>query len=252
MLFFCFTLITSLCIGQTAQQEQIIQEIKRQFEQGNIYEAEMQALKALNSDIEFSSENLCTVHNYLAFCYVALGDKANAIKEFLKSLEINPNQRFNPQLISPKIIEVFNLASEEYQRQQKIKPIDSKQTLEKAQIKASKRSLIFPGLGQLYKGNKTKGYLFIGGESLSLLSITVFQWQYQKTHEAYLKATLPNDIEKKYKDYDLYYKLRNLSIGMSAAIYVVSYFDAIYSKPYAQKKLSVQFIPLNLTIVLNL
>lgn len=248
IIFINFIIVSSLCYAQKSQQDRIVQEIKSEYESGNIYETEILALKALHSQEKYTSNNLFEIHKYLAFCYVALGKRESAVNEFLELLEIDSDYRFNPKLISPKIIEVFNIALEKYEKS-RFEPHISAEAI---QIKASMRSLIFPGLGQIHKGEKRKGYILIGAEALSMSALVFFHWQYEVSHDAYLDAVVPDDIENKYERYNLYYKLRNFTAITAAAIYLYSYYDCVYTPSTNEyKSISLRLTPTMLSVRFN-
>lgn len=50
------------------------------------------------------------VSNYVAFAYVALGDKAAAVGAFRRSLELQPGMELSPITTSPKILDAFREA----------------------------------------------------------------------------------------------------------------------------------------------
>jgi len=242
---FIFSLIVPICAGQNAAVSETIHQIEYEFVNGNVYEAEILALKALHSDVSYSPSELFEIHKYLAFCYVAYGQRDKAVKEFLEVLTINPEYRFDKQIYSPKIIEVFENAVQEYNLQKSLEPQVKNLSSYEIQIRAGKKSLIYPGLGQLYKGEINKGYFLAGAETVSLCALTFSQWQLKSSHDEYLNAVNPDDIEKKYDRYDIFYKARNISAAAVAVIYVYGFFDSVYHPVDEENisKLSMYFTP---------
>ena len=53
---------------------------------------------------------------------------------------------------------------------------------------ALKKSLIFPGAGQLYNGQKIKGYTLIAAELFSLYSFNENRKKYKNYNESYVKS----------------------------------------------------------------
>ena len=252
LLFIILLLVSSLSLAQSGEPEEVVQNIKSQYELGNIYEAEVLALKALNSNIAFTPAQRSEIHKYLAFCYVAMGERENAVQEFINLLKLTPDHRFNPKLISPKVIEVFNIALERYQELLKQVVVNPEPNFHFKRIEASKRSLLFPGLGQLYKGEEQKGYILMGGEVTVLVSLVLFQWQYDKAHEAYLNASIQSDIQDKYDTYNLYYKLRNFSAVSAVLIYLYSYYDCVYIPSTGEERsVSVHFSPAQFSVTIS-
>lgn len=205
-----FILIFSFCTCSSsllAQDTNIVNQIQREYEEGDIVNAEYLALRALKNPAQLSSEDILEVHKYLALCYIAHNERQEAVNEFVEVLKINPNFRFKRQLTSPKIMSIFEEAIREFRVYQ-----ESRRKLPKDQesliwIESAKRSLFFPGLGQLHKGQKTKGYALIGAEIASLSALAVFQFSYNEARDDYLSENDPALIDSKYNDYDMYYKL---------------------------------------------
>ena len=224
--------IIILCAGalysQGPAQEQMVDEIALQFSSGNIYEAEIQALKALHSDIQFSDESLFEIHKYLAFCYVAYGQRDKAVKEFLEMLMLKPDHRFDPQIVSPKIIQVFETALTEFEKNKASIPDISAISASDIQLRAGIKSLAFPGLGQIYKGEKRKGYILIACEAAAITGVAVSQIMLNESHDEYLKAANPQVIRDRYKNYNYWYKARNFTAASAVIIYLYGFFDSIY------------------------
>lgn len=251
ILFILLTLVLEAG-AQSSEQTSIVQQIKQEYEAGDVASAEFLALKALKKKEGFSPEELLDIHKYLAFCYIALGERESAVEEFMEVLEINPKYRFPRQLTSPKIMGIFEEALQNFKQLQELKKEPPPEATSHFKIEASKKSLIFPGRGQLYKGQTQKGYLFIGAEALSITALAVFQWQYQKAHDDYRNAVSPDDIKDKYKIYNNFYKLRNFSAAAAAAIYIYSYIDCLYTNPVSEDKLlTLKIEPQRLTVTID-
>ena len=246
-----FSLIVPICAGQNTTQSETIDRISREFANGNVYEAEILALKALHADVSYSPQELFEIHKYLAFCYVAYGQRDKAVNEFLEVLRIYPNHRFDKQIYSPKIIEVFEFAQQEYDRLQKTEPPIENMSTYEIQIRAGKKSLLFPGLGQLYKGDTQKGYILIGAESLTICALIFTQLQYDSAHDDYLNETSASEIDSKYDRYDFYYKARNISAAAAAAIYLYGFLDSVYHPVGDDPAFSVNVSPVRVGFTLN-
>ncbi len=253
--FYCIIIVHIWAIftfGQSSIGEAKIKEIISNFNKGNIYQAEILALKALHSDTEYSDEQLFKIHLYLAFCYVAYGDKNKAIMEFLEALQINPEFRLDPQIYSPKIITVYEEAIKEYKN--KIEHQDSIKVNNYADhhIKAIKRSLLFPGLGQLYQGERQKGYILAAAEGVSIIGVIYSQWMMELRHDDYLNAIEHKDIEDKYRIYNGYYKARNVFCVLTVGIYLYNLFDCIYFPANGKNDtVSMYFSPTRFTLSLS-
>jgi len=231
-LFFNFFLLGFLCVnvwGQDSTGKRMIEKIAQEFAAGNIYEAEILALKALHSESDLSKPELFEVHKYLGFCYVAYGQRDKAIKEFIILLEINKEFRFDDKIYSPKIVEVFEEALAEFIKRSEAEKKLNDSNPQAIQIKAGLKSLVFPGRGQLFKGDKIKGYVLIGGESAILTWLIYSQLKLDQTHQEYLDETNTAIIENKYRTYNNWYKIRNITAVSAATVYLYGFFDSVYS-----------------------
>lgn len=237
-----FSALHTIASAQISAQDSVILRIKAEFDKGNFNEAKNIALEALHSKEAYSEDDLFQIHQYLAFVYVARGELENAIKDFKEALKIKPDHRYDPRKVSPKIVDVFQQALEEYQTAQEYQKKEHKFSYIK--LEAGAKSLIFPGLGQLHKGQKTKGYILMGAESVSIAALALSQWQFMKAHDEYKQARMPGDIENKYREYNAYYKIRNLSAVAVGVIYVYSFLDCLYTAPSIESdSFTIQITP---------
>jgi tetratricopeptide (TPR) repeat protein len=62
------------------------------------------------------------VHNYLAYAYVALGEKSLAVAAFKRALTLQPDMELSTITNSPKILAVFNEAKQALVKQKKASP----------------------------------------------------------------------------------------------------------------------------------
>lgn len=80
---------------------------------------------------------------------------------------------------------------------------------------------IVPGLGQIYKGQKTKGYVIMGGEVALIASGIYFECE---RHRRAKKGELWHNKTANFRD------LRNVAFGAAAALYIYNLIDAAVSK----------------------
>ena len=244
-----FCLLSIFCIiiflvsrSYCTESDTTVTEIQKKYESGDVSGAEYLALKALNRRNNYQTGELAEIHKYLALCYIARGERLSAVDEFVKMLELNPQFRFRRQVTSPKIMTIFEEAMREFQN-----ILDS--NLEKPTAEtdtkwrsAAVRSIIFPGLGQFYKGDKVKGYIFSGSGIVSVSGLVYSQIKYSDAHDDYLRAVEVDDINEKYDKFNSYYKIRNATAVISAAVYLYNIYDCVNSSPSKSgKKLSIDF-----------
>lgn len=87
---------------------------------------------------------------------------------------------------------------------------------------------IIPGMGQLYKGQKAKGWIILGGECFFVASAIAFECKRSYCHRQIGKHPEVADSwrskTKGWRDF------RNISIGCAAALYLYNLIDAGVSK----------------------
>jgi hypothetical protein len=221
-------LICLLIVSGTTRlfADDTVSAIRNAYEEGNFTHAEYLALKALQNPKQLSPEDVLEVHKLLAFCYVALDDRPSAIHEFLEVLDRNPRMTLDPLYVSPKIIEVFNAAKVQFQSRPR--PKETFNPADRIRLEASMRSLLLPGLGQLHKGQSTRGYAFMAAQGITLGAWIGLVIITDNRKDDYHSQTDPAEIDASYQDYKTAFRLRNGAGIAAIAVYVGAFLDALY------------------------
>lgn len=95
---------------------------------------------------------------------------------------------------------------------------------------------IVPGMGQLYKGQKAKGYAIIGGEVVFIGTAIVSQI-YKHRYDKRVDRQEPNVDSWRSKSRS-WRQMRNLGIGLACGLYVYNLIDAAVSKSPRRLKVS--------------
>lgn len=206
--------------------DDVVTPIRESYEEGDFNRAEYLALKALQNPKSLRPEDIIEIHKLLAFCYVAMEDTQAAINEFLDVLERNPRLSLEPLYVSPKIIGVFNAAKAQFQARPKIR--EAPNTQDRVRLRASMTSLLLPGLGQVHKGQPTRGYVFMSAQGISLGAWISLIFITNHRRDAYRAQTIPSQIEDSYRSYQTALHWRNAMGIAAASVYVVSFLDALY------------------------
>jgi len=206
-----------------------VDEVVSLYFQGRLTEAELLALRTLQSGDSLPPVDREILHKTLGFTYVAMGENEKAREQFISWLEIDPRAALDSLYVSPKIIDVFRLAQEALaQRRQSANPDFSHLT---SQMSALKRSLIFPGLGQIYRDQQGKGIALFASEVLLLGGLAYFHVQSEAARNDYMAERSPAKTSEAYDRYNTYYRARNLTAALAAGVYLYSLVDAIYFPP---------------------
>lgn len=87
---------------------------------------------------------------------------------------------------------------------------------------------LIPGMGQIYKGQKAKGYAILGTEAVLVTSTIAFQI---KKHYCGRKAKEYPEVRDSWKSKERGWRqMRNLCIGLAGGLYVYNLIDAAVSK----------------------
>ena len=230
ILIFCYLVCLSTVAEAQETETELVDRAIVLFSSSNFDEAELVALRALVNQDRLAPVDKERLHRILGFIYVVQEKNQKAIQQFINWLELDPLVELDPVYISPKIIAVFEDAKRQYELQQKLKtPVDY--TSLNQQVNAFKRSLFFPGIGQLYQGKQVKGYSLFAAEILLLGTFAYCQVNYIRTRDDYLAETDVTHMQSLYDEYNLFYRGRYASLFLAAGVYVYSLFDVLYFPP---------------------
>jgi tetratricopeptide (TPR) repeat protein len=183
----------------------------------------------LNVNTNIPDSTLIKLYSYQAFSNVAIDNKDAALTAFRYLLILNPKLELDPRFVSPKIIGVFEESKRIRGDSIQLVPspfINVSKLKSSATKNRARRSLLYPGLGQLYQNKKTKGYLFLGLETASIIGLVTSHLLTNSAHNKYLDARLPNDIEEKYDNYKFWYQTRIGFTVTTISVWIFNYIDA--------------------------
>lgn len=215
------------CLKAQESSSDVVHQAVALYFEGKFREAEFTALRALQYYENLAPVDRAELHRILGFTYVAQGENEKAIKQFIAWLEIDPLANLNPLYVSRKIRQVFESAKEEYnQLKTEKKPPDYEKI--SLQIKAIKRSVIFPGLGQIYSGQQVKGYSLLTSEVVLIGAFIYCQVNYDHSRDRYLSETDPSRMQKLYNETNIFNKGRYASGILALGVYLFNLYDALY------------------------
>ncbi|MFQ5825350.1 MAG: tetratricopeptide repeat protein [bacterium] len=210
---------------------ELLEEMRNAYHQLDFTEAEIKAKSALNNYQRFSAEQLTEIHKILALIYYSQNQIDEARQHFKAALSLTPDLNLDPLFVSPKIIDFYNQIKEE--RRLTVKNNSNA----KAEVRyvlvqdprpaAALRSMILPGWGQLYKGEKTKGRLLMALWGVGITGSVISHLAREQAKDKYLSETNPAKIESRYNTFNNFHKLRNNLVIFSAGVWVYSYIDSI-------------------------
>lgn len=244
--YILFLLLLTVTISNSAQQtKNPFDRLLKLFETFQYHRVITLADSLLNYEYNFTNEQIIEIYRVKGISEYSLLEEANTKKSFLAILNLNHNFELDPEITSPKIISFFNNVKSEYlidltkQKEKQIenqKPQDTLYTTKIVQSftakenlrKAMMRSLVMPGWGQIFAGEKTKGYILTSLGTISLGSMLYFIFNANQKQDAYLSEKDSYLIAERYNDYNNAYRLRNASIISFTVIWLYSQIDLLF------------------------
>ena len=188
----------------------------RDLYENGAYSRSIAALKtALSSS---TNETLVQAYVLLAFNYVAVGDKAQAIEYFKSALTKNPD-----------------LQLDAYEPTEEMTAVYEKAVKEKAYESAG-CSCFIPGIGQILKGEENKGRAIIAASFVTLAG-TLISWSIADSRHSEYLSLGPDEIDlmdETYNDYNRWRKITFMSGAAFTAVYIYSIVDAMLSRKHLE------------------
>ncbi len=223
----CTALLILLLKGSSRGQapvDSILHCVDSLYASGAYSQAELEARRLLEN--ELLSDSLRNVADqWVAFALVAQRQPILAREHFTRILRRRPQYEPDPTITSPKILAVFNDARVAFQaaRAQTGDPRSGPPILPPRGI--TFRTVVFPGWEQIYHRRTTAGALFLGAGIVSLGAGVALEFARKSAREDYLTATVPEDIESKYRTYNRTAKGEGWAFAAFAAVYLLSEVD---------------------------
>lgn len=249
LLLICF--LGSIGFGQEMPEdslERMLEAAKAYYNNGEYENAIIELEKAMQYLKQLNQTDQVEAYKYLAFSYVAFGNKEKAKEHFKLALTLDPDLELDPAIVSPKIIQVFEEAKSEMVKTPPVKPPDVKPVkppttgARVSTFGATWRSCCFPGWGQIYKGQSGKGkkIMILGVTTGSLLLGSALMREAK--HNDYLDADPhdPDAIEEAYDSYALWHNITGVNLALFLGVYIYNVYDVVTSKPVVGNSLLQQ------------
>ncbi len=216
----------------------LLEEIKKAYNELNYTEAEIKAKAALENYQNLSSSQLTDVHKILGLIYYSQNKSAESRRQFEIALSLNQDLKLDPLFVSPKILAFYTQIKAERQLSQQQNSDVQNQVryvlVNDPRPAAAMRSMILPGWGQVYKGDKRKGFILAGLWGLGITGSVITHLAKQDAEDKYLAETNPAQIDSRFNSFNRLHKLRNNLLLFSAGVWLFSYVDAITKNKAAE------------------
>ncbi len=227
-----------LCLTTQAfsqgNKDLLVQEVKNAYTQLRYTEAEIKARTVLAAYQNFSPDQLSETHKILGLIYYSQNKISESGEQFVSALSIDPLLKLDPVLVSPKILKFFEKVKTDFEskRQEKIlnQPKVRYIRLTDPRPDAIVRSMIIPGWGQVYKGEKTKGRFLMAAWGVTFVGAVGSHLARKSAEDKYISETNPDLVKSKFDDFNKWHVARNNFAIAATGIWLYSYFDAIFRK----------------------
>ncbi len=194
------------------------------------YETVVEILEKFVTDTTITLKQEINARTYLAFSFVALDDRTKAKLQFVTILEKEKGFSLNPEFVSPKIMEVFK----EAEKSLKKPPTNNVIKIQRMPPNATQclvKSSLFPGWGQLTRGETKKGKVLMGSFAASLTALALSQLAYLSAKNSYEQAVTKSDIDYQYSRYNFTYKTRYIVSEITLFLWIYSITDIFLGEP---------------------
>ncbi len=239
-------IIFGLCFGQQVSGDSLLKMLdkaKLYYNNGEYENAINQLENALQYLKQLNKNEQVEAYKYLAFSYVAFGDKEKAKEQFKKALTLDPKLELDPATVSPKIIKIFEESKAEMVPVTPVpQPVQPPQTKPLEPVVKAKslstsgallRSCCLPGWGQLYKGENSKGKTMII-TAVILFPTTLITTSIQNVkHDDYLNIEpgKKDEMDRAYREYRIWYNISAICWLGYIGLYGYNIYDVLTSKP---------------------
>lgn len=193
-------------------------------------------------------EDLAQVHVVLGLIAFSQNDQVDATRQFTDALVLDPTVELDALLVSPKTLDFFDdirTGLAQASRDKTLQPdIPPRYVLVRdRRAEAALRSMVLPGWGQLYKGQRTKGRVLIGAWGIAVAGVVTSHILRQQSRDTYLDAKTQAEALDRYDTFNQWHKTRNALVLGTAAVWVYSYLDALIARGQAQGRRNLLITP---------
>lgn len=230
-------LLLLLALPVTAQETDTtrlptIEEIRSDYEALRYQQVETKAEQALANYQSYAPSELVRLHTLLGFVRFTRNELGEARRNFEAALSIDPSLELDPVLVSPKIQSFFAEVKAQW-RQRHEEELGAAEPaairyvpVPDQRFERVARSMILPGWGQYYSGERLKGATLMGAWSVAAGGAVVTQLLRSEARNDYLDARL-DELDPAYDTLVRWDRVRNYFLLSAAAVWVISYTDAV-------------------------
>ncbi len=207
--------------------------------------AEARAREALGRFDALSPDQLVTVHSTLGILLHARNQPVEARRQFEAALSLDPGLRLDPVLVSPKTVEFFDGVRETAGTGSATAgaPEIRYVVLPDPRPDAALRSLVVPGWGQFYKGDRGRGWAFAVTAGAVTAGAVAAHVVYLDADRAYDDGRLGDDFDALDDRRNRWKRIRGGLLGGAAVVWGAAALEALVTGGPTVERLAVAPAP---------
>ncbi len=229
-------------------QSTAVDSLRAAFEAMRYEKAEQIGQRILSQAEDRSPEELLATHALLGIIAFNQNHLRTARAHFESLLSLDSQYELDPLYASPKVRQFFRRIKNRAQSESPppTTPVRYIRVFD-PRPGAAWRSLILPGWGHLYRGEKRLGYGVLGTAAVLATATAAFYMKEKSARDQYLAAKDLDDIARSYDTYNRYYRLRHSFLYALGGLWLVAYLDASF-RPTGRVCVTASHGPAGLTV----
>ena len=228
----CAVCITAFNEGAYAQlnTSRMMEDIRSAYEELNFTVAEARISEALNEYDQFSPQELSEIHVIYSLILFAQSDLSAAESQLHLAIELNPTLVLNQLDTPPRLFQLFEEIKQARDdlSEQVSSPGDVRYLIIYDQrAGAAWRSMVVPGWGQLYKGEKRKGIILTSLWGIAASGSVIAHLNRIQARDHYRASETQAQTQSRFRTYSNWHKARNNLLLAATGVWVFSYIDAM-------------------------
>ncbi len=227
-------------------QSSSMKELRAAFERLDYATADSLANLLLHDEQKLLPAQIVEVRQILAIIDFTEGRSVEARQQFELALSIDPQLQLDPVTVSPKILSFFEKVKADFSRSApKSERVHYRYLLiPDPRPAAALRSLLFPGLGQFYKGQGKRGVVFMLAAGSGAAATLVFHIARARARRDYLAEQDVSKIPSRYDHFNSLNRRRNVAGLFTATVWLTGFVDALLSQPKVDRsRVSMRLVP---------
>lgn len=149
-----------------------VEEIRSAYRRLDYQRSRTLAHRALSRFHDYTREELLEVHRVLALVEISQNNRAEARRQFEAALSLDPEMQLDPAFVSPQILSFFDRVKRQWWTRRTAGRLDSSsvqyRTVPDRRVEAALRSIVLPGWGQHWRGERAEAWMIGGAWALAL------------------------------------------------------------------------------------